>query len=124
MNNFVFYSPTEFVFGKDTDIQTGTLAKKYNARKAMIVYGGGSIIRSGLLQRIEDSLQQAGVDYVKLGGVQPNPTDPKVYEGIELARKEGVDLLGLTTLAQAAFAQSIGEPPPKAIIAWQPFATN
>ena len=43
MNNFVFYSPTEFVFGKDTDIQTGTLAKKYNARKAMIVYGGGSI---------------------------------------------------------------------------------
>ena len=88
MNNFVFYSPTEFVFGKDTDIQTGTLAKKYNARKAMIVYGGGSIIRSGLLQRIEDSLQQAGVDYVKLGGVQPNPTDPKVYEGIELARKD------------------------------------
>ena len=64
MNNFVFYSPTEFVFGKDTEIQTGTLAKKYNARKAMIVYGGGSIIRSGLLQRIEDSLQQAGVDYV------------------------------------------------------------
>ena len=55
MNNFVFYSPTEFVFGKDTEIQTGTLAKKYNARKAMIVYGGGSIIRSGLLQRIEDS---------------------------------------------------------------------
>ena len=93
MNNFVFYSPTEFVFGKDTDIQTGTLAKKYNARKAMIVYGGGSIIRSGLLQRIEDSLQQAGVDYVKLGGVQPNPTDPKVYEGIELARKEGVDFM-------------------------------
>ena len=43
MNNFVFYSPTEFVFGKDTEIQTGTLAKKYNARKAMIVYGGGSV---------------------------------------------------------------------------------
>lgn len=59
----------------------------------MIVYGGGSIIRNGLLQRIEDSLQQAGVDYVKLGGVQPNPTDPKVYEGIELARKEGVDFM-------------------------------
>lgn len=77
MNNFVFYSPTEFVFGKDTEGQTGTLAKKYNARKVMIVYGGGSIIRSGLLQRIEESLQQAGVEYVKLGGIQPNPTDPK-----------------------------------------------
>ncbi len=93
MNNFVFYSPTEFVFGKDTEDQTGTLAKKYNARKVMIVYGGGSIIRSGLLQRIEESLQQAGVEYVKLGGIQPNPTDPKVYEGIELARKEGVDFM-------------------------------
>lgn len=93
MNNFVFYSPTEFVFGKDTEGQTGTLAKKYNARKVMIVYGGGSIIRSGLLQRIEESLQQAGVEYVKLGGIQPNPTDPKVYEGIELARKEGVDFM-------------------------------
>ena len=69
MNNFVFYSPTEFVFGKDTEGQTGTLAKKYNARKVMIVYGGGSIIRSGLLQRIEESLQQAGVEYVKLGGI-------------------------------------------------------
>lgn len=93
MNNFVFYSPTEFVFGKDTEGQTGTLAKKYNARKVMIVYGGGSIIRSGLLQRIEESLQQAGVEYVKLGGIQPNPTDPKVHEGIELARKEGVDFM-------------------------------
>ena len=100
MNNFVFYSPTEFVFGKDTEGQTGTLAKKYNARKVMIVYGGGSIIRSGLLQRIEESLQQAGVEYVKLGGIQPNPTDPKVYEGIELARKEGVD-----------FIASVGEVP-------------
>ena len=111
MNNFVFYSPTEFVFGKDTDIQTGTLAKKYNARKAMIVYGGGSIIRSGLLQRIEDSLQQAGVDYVKLGGVQPNPTDPKVYEGIELARKEGVHFMlpvGVVLTIPAAGSEGSG----------------
>ena len=60
----------------------------------MISYGGGSIIRSGLLQRYRSILcNQAGVDYVKLGGVQPNPTDPKVYEGIELARKEGVDFM-------------------------------
>ena len=88
MNNFVFYSPTEFVFGKDTEIQTGTLAKKVYARKAMIVYGGGSIIRSGLLQRIEDSLQQAGVDYVKLGGVQPNPTDPKFTKALNWRAKK------------------------------------
>ena len=80
MNNFVFYSPTEFVFGKDTEGQTGTLAKKYNARKVMIVYGGGSIIRSGLLQRIEESLQQAGVEYVK------HRTGPQRRRGLYASR--------------------------------------
>lgn len=49
MNNFIFYSPTEFVFGRDTEAQTGVLVQKYGARKVMIVYGGGSVIRSGLL---------------------------------------------------------------------------
>ena len=49
MNNFIFYSPTEFVFGRDTEAQTGALVQKYGARKVMIVYGGGSVIRSGLL---------------------------------------------------------------------------
>ena len=87
MNNFVFYSPTEFVFGKDTEGQTGTLAKKYNARKVMIVYGGGSIIRSGLLQRIEESLQQAGVEYVKLGGIQRrHRTGPQRRRGLYASR--------------------------------------
>lgn len=93
MNNFVFYSPTEFVFGKNTESRTGELARKYNARKAMIVYGGGSVVRSGLLQRVEAALQAEGVEYVELGGIQPNPTDPKVYEGIGLARREEVDFM-------------------------------
>ena len=53
MNNFIFYSPTEFVFGKDTEAQTGALTVKYGAKKVMIVYGGGSVIRSGLLSRVE-----------------------------------------------------------------------
>ena len=52
MNNFVFYSPTEFVFGKATEMQVGALARKHGARKVMIVYGGGSVVRSGLLDRI------------------------------------------------------------------------
>lgn len=56
MNNFIFYSPTEFVFGRDTEAQTGVLVQKYGARKIMIVYGGGSVIRSGLLARVEKSL--------------------------------------------------------------------
>ena len=53
MNNFIFYSPTEFVFGRDTEAQTGALVQKYGARKVMIVYGGGSVIRSGLLRSEE-----------------------------------------------------------------------
>lgn len=93
MNNFTFYSPTEFVFGKDTEKKTGELIKKYHGTKALIVYGRGSVIRSGLLQRIKDLLDKAGIIHVELGGIQPNPTDPKVYEGIELGRREQVDFL-------------------------------
>jgi|UPI00030F3995 hypothetical protein len=93
MNNFIFYSPTEFVFGKETELQTGTLVKKYRGSKALIVYGGGSVIRSGLLDRVKKSLDEAHIAHIELGGVQPNPTDPKVYEGIELGRRENVDFL-------------------------------
>ena len=77
MNNFIFYSPTEFVFGKDTEAQTGALTVKYGAKKVMIVYGGGSVIRSGLLSRVESSLKGAGIEYCMLGGIQPNPIDTK-----------------------------------------------
>lgn len=93
MNNFVFYSPTEFVFGKNTEVQVGALARKYGAQKVMIVYGGGSVVRSGLLDRVKQSLQEAGVAYCEMGGVQPNPTDGKVYEGIQLCRREQVDMM-------------------------------
>ncbi len=93
MNNFIFYSPTEFVFGRETEFQTGMLVRKYGGHKVMIVYGGGSVIRSGLLSRVESSLQKSGIDYCMLGGIQPNPIDTKVYEGIELCRKENVDML-------------------------------
>ena len=93
MNNFIFYSPTEFVFGKDTELQTGTLVRKYHGTKALIVYGGGSVVKSGLLNKVKQSLDEAGIAHIELGGVQPNPTDPKVYEGIELGRREQVDFL-------------------------------
>lgn len=67
MNNFVFYSPTEFVFGKATEMQVGALARKHGARKVMIVYGGGSVVRSGLLDRVKQSLQEAGIEYCLMG---------------------------------------------------------
>lgn len=93
MNNFDFYSPTEFVFGKGTESRTAELVKKYRGTKVLIVYGGGSVVRSGLFDKIKKELDEAGIPHVELGGVQPNPTDPKVYEGIELGRREQIDFL-------------------------------
>lgn len=93
MNNFTFHSPTEFVFGKATENQAGALCKKYGATKVLVVYGGQSAIKSGLLQRVIASLDAENIPSVQLGGIRPNPTDPKVYEGIELARKEQVDFI-------------------------------
>ena len=113
MNNFTFYSPTEFVFGRATETQTGTLVKKYHGTKALIVYGGGSVVRSGLLDKVKRSLDEAKVAYVELGGIQPNPTDPKVYEGIELGRNEQVDFIlpvGGGSVIDTAKAIAIGIP--------------
>ena len=93
MENFVFYSPTEFVFGRDTQSQTGELVKRYGGRRVLVVYGGGSVVRSGLLDTVKASLDAEGITYCELGGIRPNPTDDRVYEGIEIARKEGVDFI-------------------------------
>lgn len=93
MLDFTFYSPTEFVFGRDTQTRAGELARRYGATKVMIVSGGGSAERSGLLGQVRDSLDKAGIRYIEQKGIQPNPRDTEVYEGIELARKEGVDFL-------------------------------
>lgn len=93
MMNFMFHSPTEFIFGRDTEQQVGQTAKRYGAHRAMIVYGGGSVKRSGLLARVEAALKDVGIEHVELGGITPNPTDTRVYEGIDLARKEHVDFM-------------------------------
>ena len=93
MNNFNFYSPTFFCFGKDTEKETGNLVKRFGGTKVLIHYGGGSVVRSGLLDRVRKSLEEAGVPYAELGGVQPNPRSGLVYQGIELVRKEQVDFL-------------------------------
>lgn len=93
MNHFSFYSPTEFVFGRGTEQQAGALCRAYGATRVLVVYGQGHVVRSGLLQQVTDELRQAGLACVTLGGVQPNPLDDKVYEGISLARREHVDFL-------------------------------
>ncbi|MBR4084899.1 MAG: iron-containing alcohol dehydrogenase [Lachnospiraceae bacterium] len=93
MENFNFYSPTDFVFGKGTENVCGKYVKKYGGSKVLIHYGSGSVIRSGLLDRVKRSLEAEGIPYVELGGVQPNPRDTKIYEGIDICRKEGVDFI-------------------------------
>ncbi len=93
MNNFEFYSPTCFVFGKDTENSAGAYVKKFGGTKVLIHYGGGSVVRSGLLDRVKASLDKEAIPYIELGGVKPNPRSGLVYEGIDLCRKEGVDFV-------------------------------
>ncbi len=93
MNNFTFYSPTYFAFGKDSENDAGSLVKRFGGTKVLIHYGGGSVVRSGLLDRVKASLEKEGIPYVLLGGVMPNPRSGLVYEGIELCRKENIDFI-------------------------------
>lgn len=93
MNNFTFYSPTYFVFGKETENEAGHYVKRFGGTKVLIHYGSGSVVRSGLLNRVKASLEKELIEYVELGGVMPNPRSGLVYEGIELCKKEGVDFI-------------------------------
>ena len=93
MDNFSFYAPTYFAFGKDTEKQAGALIRRFGGHKALLHYGGGSVVRSGLLDRVKESLNAEGIAWVELGGVKPNPRSGQVYEGIELCRKENVDFV-------------------------------
>jgi len=93
MFNFKYYTPTKVVFGKDTELQVADLIKEFGGKKVLIHYGGGSVIRTGLLKRVTDILDGAGITYITLGGAVPNPHLSLVYEGIELCKKEGVDFL-------------------------------
>ncbi len=93
MDNFNFYSPTEFVFGRGRESECGEYVKKYGGSKVLIHYGGGSAVRSGLIDRVKSSLNASGIKFTELGGVQPNPRDTLVYKGIELCRNEGVDFI-------------------------------
>ena len=93
MDNFNFYSPTEFVFGMNRENECGELVKKYGGTKVLIHYGGGSAVRSGLIDRVKASLDAAGIPHVELGGVKPNPHDSLVYKGIEIVRENGIDFI-------------------------------
>lgn len=93
MENFTFYAPTYFDFGRNTEQHAAALVKRFGGTKALLHYGGGSIKRSGLYDRVTKCLEEEGIPYGELGGVQPNPRSGLVYEGIDLCRSEGYDFI-------------------------------
>lgn len=93
MKDFKYFTPTEVIFGEASEEKVARFVKKYGGTKVLVHYGGQSAVRSGLLEKVCGLLSQEGIACIKLGGVVPNPRLSKVYEGIELCRKEGVDFI-------------------------------
>lgn len=113
--NFEFYAPTKVIFGKGTEKQVGQQVKKYGASYVLIVYGGGSIIRSGLLDKVKESLRNENIAFAELGGVVPNPHLDKVYEGIRIGKEKKTDFLlavggGSAIDTAKAIAYGLAEP--------------
>ena len=93
MNNFNFYSPTFFVFGKERENEAGKYVKRFGGSRVLIHYGGGSVIKSGLLDRVKASLAAEDIYFTELGGVMPNPRSGLVYKGIDICKKEKIDFI-------------------------------
>ena len=93
MKDFNFYAPTRVVFGRESEAKLPELIRQYGGTKVLIHYGGGSARRYGLLDKVEQMLHDADIDFVELGGVVPNPLLSKVKEGIGLCCREGVDFI-------------------------------
>lgn len=115
MQNFTYYNPTKLIFGKGTESQIGAEMAQWAAdtKKVLVVYGGGSAVRSGLLDRVTQSCEAAGLTVVAKGGVQPNPTVEFVRECIELARAQNVDAflaVGGGSVIDTAKAAAMGVP--------------
>ena len=93
MDDFRFYAPTYFCFGRDSEKEIGGLVKRFGGHKVLIHYGGGSVKRNGVYDRVIASLEDAGIPWLELPGVKPNPRSGLVYQGIELCRRENIDLI-------------------------------
>ena len=93
MHSFTFYSPTEVVFGSDTELQAAELVQKYGGSRVFVVYGGGSVQRSGLLERVTKVLTDAGLAVECYGGAKPNPTLEHARDGVRKATGFGADLV-------------------------------
>ena len=92
MNNFMYYTPTKVLFGRETESQVGALVEDAGCKKVLLHYGSASAKKTGLLDRIKSSLDAHQIDYVELDGVVPNPRLSKVYEGIELCKATNLEI--------------------------------
>ena len=113
MENFTYCTPTKYIFGRDAESHAAEELKNINVGRVLVVYGGGSVIRSGLLARVISVLDNAGIFHRELGGIQPNPTDPKVREGIAMCRRdkiEGLLAVGGGSVIDTAKAIAAGVP--------------
>ncbi|MDE5857355.1 MAG: iron-containing alcohol dehydrogenase [Muribaculaceae bacterium] len=113
MDNFTYCTPTRYVFGKDTEQQAGKLTAEMGCKNILLVYGHGSVVRSGLLDRVKKSLDDANITYTELSGIDPNPTDDRVYEGISIVRQKGIDgflAVGGGSVIDTAKAIALGVP--------------
>lgn len=113
--NFEYYSPTRVVFGRGTEQKVGSLIREYGGTRVLVVYGGKSAVRSGLLDRVNTALDEAGLYHTALGGVVPNPHLDKVREGIALGQAEQIDFLlgvggGSVIDTAKAIAYGLAEP--------------
>lgn len=91
MNNFTYCTPTRYIFGKGAELEAGTQMASIGCRNILLVSGGSSARKSGLLDRVMQTLRDNDINFTELVGVKPNPTDDKVYEGIEICRREKID---------------------------------
>lgn len=113
MDNFNFCSPTDFVFGRDTQLQIAKLVLKHGGHNLLLVYGGQSAVKSGLIKTVTDELSARNIKITTLSGIKPNPTDDRVYEGIALARENDVDFVlavGGGSVIDTAKAIALGVP--------------
>lgn len=90
MNDFKFYTPTRYIFGHDAQKNAGRMSEELLGRKVLLIFGKNSARKSGLLDQVERSLEEYGVEYVEFGGIRPNPVDGPVRDGIEVCRKENI----------------------------------
>ncbi|MBQ6456295.1 MAG: iron-containing alcohol dehydrogenase [Mogibacterium sp.] len=93
MMSIGYYTPTKVVFGAGAENQTAEMLREFGASRVLIHFGSGSVKRTGLLDRVEKNLSDAGIEYVELGGVVPNPRVSLVRKGIELVGSEGIDFI-------------------------------